>query len=48
MFANVIVLDFVDQRFFIQAFLSSKQIEHFVIKDFYYEQVLMTNCILHS
>ncbi len=48
MFANVIVPDFVDQRFIIQDFWSSKQVEHFAIKDFYYEQVLMTNCILDS
>ncbi len=46
MFANVIVPNFVDLGFFIQDILSSKQVEHFVIKDFYYEQVLMTNCIL--
>jgi hypothetical protein len=42
MFANVIVPDFVDQGFFI----FKKQVKHFVIKDFYYEQVLMINCIL--
>jgi hypothetical protein len=48
MFANVIVSNFVDQGFIIQDFWSSKQVEHFVIKDLYYEQVLMTNCILDS
>jgi len=44
MFANVIVPDFVDQGFIIQDFWSSKQVD----KDFYYAQVLMTNCVLDS
>jgi hypothetical protein len=48
MFAIVIVPDFVDRGFITQDFWSSKQVEHFLIKDFYYEQVLMANCISDS